>query len=124
MGLNVASDPPQSFSATFELRGQAGEGELILIGPLGNTLATLRWSPDAATLHTGQGTQQFGSLDMLASQVTGTPLPIRELFDWLAGTNTTAAGWQADLSRLDQGRLVATRVEPAPAAELRLILDR
>jgi hypothetical protein len=25
---------------------------------------------------------------------------------------------------LDQGRLIATRTEPAPAAELKLILDR
>ena len=124
MGLNLASDPPQSFSAAFELRGSASDGELILFTPLGTTLATLRWSPDSATLRSGENTQQFGSLELLAGQVTGTPLPIHELFDWLAGVNTTAAGWQADLSRLDEGRLTARRADPAPVAELRLVLDR
>jgi outer membrane lipoprotein LolB len=54
----------------------------------------------------------------------GTSLPIHALFDWLDGIYTTAAGWSADLVRLEQGRLVATRATPAPAAELRLVLDQ
>jgi outer membrane lipoprotein LolB len=34
------------------------------------------------------------------------------------------AGWKADLSLLNQGRLRAQRLEPPPPADLRLVLDR
>jgi outer membrane lipoprotein LolB len=34
------------------------------------------------------------------------------------------AGWNADLSRFSEGRIAARRVEPAPQADLRLVLDR
>jgi len=37
---------------------------------------------------------------------------------------TGAAGWSADLSQLESGRLTARRTQPLPAAELRLILER
>jgi outer membrane lipoprotein LolB len=33
------------------------------------------------------------------------------------------AGWHADLSQLPEGRLLARRTNPGPAAELRLILE-
>lgn len=124
LGLILTSEPPQSFSATFELRGTADEGALTLVNPLGSVLAAMQWGPGEATLHTGQDTRRFESIEMLTRHVTGTALPIRALFDWLGGVNTTAGGWRADLSRLEQGRLIATRTEPAPAAELKLILDR
>ena len=123
LGLNLATDPPQSFFAGVELRGQASDGELVLLSPLGSTLATLVWAPGSATLHTAQGVQAFDSLETLTTAVTGTAVPVPALFDWLAGRNTTVRGWQADLSQQAQGRIIARRQEPAPSAELRLILE-
>lgn len=124
LALRVESEPPQSFFAGFELSGNAGQGELRLFSPLGTTLADLRWSPQSATLTNNGETRQFESLDALATQATGSAIPIAALFQWLAGTQTSATDWEADLSQLDAGRLSARRTQPAPATELRLILER
>jgi outer membrane lipoprotein LolB len=123
LALRVDSDPPQSFFASFELSGQARRGELRLFGPLGNTLASLQWSPQAATLRSNGEVRQFDSLDDLAAQATGTALPIATLFEWLAGRDVSSDGWEADLSRLGEGRLLARRTRPEPFTELRLILE-
>lgn len=123
LALQIDSDPPQSFSAGFELSGHPRSGELLLLSPLGNTVAHLNWSPQSATLRNNGELRQFDSLDALAEQATGTAIPISALFQWLAGQEASAAGWLADLSQLGQGRLVARRTQPAPAAELRLILE-
>lgn len=124
LGLTLSTDPPQSFHASFELSGTAREGRLTLFTPLGSVLSELRWTGSGATLTSGDATRHFDSLQALASEVTGTPIPIAALFAWLQGRGDTAAGWQADLSRLAEGRLSATRTTPPPGAELRLILDR
>lgn len=124
LGLTLATEPPQSFHAAFELSGTDQAGQLILFTPLGSVLSELRWSAGGATLQSNGTTRHFDSLDALASEVTGTPVPVAALFDWLQGTQSTHAGWRADLSRLAEGRLSAFRTAPAPAAELRLILDR
>ena len=124
IGLNVSSEPPQSFSAGFSLNGDAQRGELSLTSPLGNTLAVMKWQPGTATLNQGEQAQHYGSLDELATQAVGTPIPIRALFAWLRGENQAVEGWQVDLSRLGNGRLVAQRLQPLPTAELRLVFDR
>lgn len=123
LALRVDSEPPQSFFASFELSGQAPRGELRFFGPLGNTLASLQWTPQSATLRNNGEARQFESLDDLAAQATGTALPIAALFEWLAGRAVTADDWEVDLSRLDEGRLLAWRTQPAPRTELRLILE-
>lgn len=124
LALRVDSEPPQAFSAGFELSGQATQGELRLYSPLGTVLAELRWTPQSATLTRNGETQQFDSLDALATQASGAALPVAALFQWLAGVQTTADGWRADLSQLEAGRLTAQRTAPAPATELRLVLER
>lgn len=124
LALQLESEPPQSFAAGFELQGTAETGQLSLFSPFGNTLAVMRWSAQAATLQTNGAAQQFDSLDALVTQVTGTALPIPALFAWLTGTPTPVPGWDADLSRLNQGQLLARRSEPAPVAVLRLAIDR
>ncbi len=124
LALRLDSTPPQSFTAAFELKGRAEAGELDLRTPLGNTAAQLSWAPGKATLRAGSDVRDFESLDALAAHVTGTALPVAALFDWLAGIPTTAAGWSADLADLPAGRLQARRTMPAPAADLRLVLDR
>ena len=123
LSLQVDDTRAQSFAAGFELTGDAQTGEMKLTNPLGGTLAVLAWAPGSATLRSGNDTRQFPSLDALAAQVTGTPIPVAALFDWLRGVNTPVPGWQADLSQLNQGRLRAQRSDPLPAADLRLAFD-
>ncbi len=124
LALRVESAEPTSYFASFELSGQAQTGELLLSTPLGTTLAQLRWSPQRALLTSEGQTRAFDTLDALAAEATGTAIPIAALFQWLRGQAAAADGWQADLSRLSEGRLVARRTLPAPAAELRLILEQ
>jgi outer membrane lipoprotein LolB len=123
LALRVDSQPPQAFSALFDLQGTAEAGELQLTSVLGQTLATVRWSAVGAELQRGNELQRRGSLDELTRELTGAPLPVLALFDWLAGRASEASGWQADLSARPQGRLVARRAQPAPAAELRLVVQ-
>lgn len=124
LALKVEADQSQSFSAAFELKGNAETGELALFNPLGSTLAVLAWAPGSATLRSNDQVRNFDSLDDLVSHTTGTVIPVAALFDWLRGTNTSVPGWQADLSQLAAGRLVARRSAPTPAAELRLALEK
>ncbi len=123
LALRVDSQPPQAFAALFDLHGTAEAGELQLTSVLGQTLATVRWSAAGAELQRGDEVQRRGSLDELTRELTGAPLPVVALFDWLAGRASEAGGWQADLSGQPQGRLVARRAQPAPAAELRLVVQ-
>ena len=125
ISLQVASEPAQSFSASFELKGRAENGELTLISPLGNVLAVLRWSPGQALLDRGsEDIQRFASLDELMERATGAAIPLSALFAWLQGNNATASGWVADLTRHGEGRFSARRTLPAPEANLRVVLDQ
>jgi outer membrane lipoprotein LolB len=123
LALRFDSPDQASFFANFELSGNATSGELNLTSPLGTTVASLRWTPTAALLRSNGDTRQFASLDELATEATGTPIPVAALFQWLRGRETATAGWQADLSQLADGRLTARRTHPEPVAELRLILE-
>lgn len=124
LALRVHSEPPQAFSAQFDLLGNPSAGELRLSSPLGQTLATVRWSGSGAELQRGNEVQRRGTLDELTRELTGAPLPVAALFDWLDGRNREASGWQADLSAQAEGRLTARREQPAPAAELRLVVQQ
>lgn len=124
LALQVKDNPSQSFSAMFELKGNAQAGELSLSSPLGNTLALLAWAPGAATLHSNGQTQQYESVDALVTRATGSAIPVAALFDWLRGIDTPVAGWRADLSQVGQGRLAALRQQPPPEADLRVVFER
>ena len=123
MGLQLHTDPPQNFSAGFELHGSPEQGELRLLSPVGTTVAQLNWAPGKAQLIQG-GHEQFSqNLDNLTAQITGTVLPIAALFDWLAGLATPAPGWTVDVGAPEQGRIHAQRHTPEPKAVLRIILE-
>ena len=124
LGLLVASEPPQSFHAGFQLSGNAQAGELSLNSPLGSTLAVMQWQPGQTVLRQGEQTRRYDSLEALAQEVTGAAIPVRALFGWLNGMPQAVEGWEADLSRLPDGRLVARRLMPLPTAELRVVLER
>ncbi len=124
LSVKVFSDPPESSSASFELTGNPQTGSLTLFTPLGSTVAELRWTPAQATLRTRGEPQHFGSLQALVQHATGTDIPIAALFAWLQGDQATAPGWEADLQNRADGRISARKLAPAPAAELKVILDR
>lgn len=124
ISLQLRSEPPQAFFAGFELKGDPAQGELILNSPLGNNLAVLRWSPGEAVLDSGNQLQRFASVNELIERATGAAVPLPALFDWLRGKNTVAEGWRADLTQQAVGRISASRTEPPPQAELRIVLSR
>ena len=124
MAIQVLKDPPESLSAGFELQGSALAGEMVLLSPIGTTLARLEWTPQGARLTQGQQQVDSPSLQRLGARLTGTELPIAALFEWLAGHPAEAPGWQVDLSAHAQGRISAERREPSPGAVLRIALDR
>ena len=124
IGLQIQSEPAQAFFAGFELRGRPEQGELTLTSPVGSVLGILRWSAVDAQLESGGDTKRFPSVDALLLQTTGAAVPVIALFDWLEGRNTSMNGWSADLSRHDSGRITARRSDPAPTADLRIVLDQ
>lgn len=124
LAVRVESDQPQSFAAEFELTGNAQAGELTLYTPIGGTAAALSWSAQTALMRTHGEVRYFESLDALIKQAVGTEIPVPALFAWLAGDNMAVAGWSADLSQHANGRITARRTQPAPLAELRLVLEK
>jgi outer membrane lipoprotein LolB len=123
LSLQIQSEPPQAFFAAFELRGSAESGELQLTNPLGSVVARMRWSQAEAVLDNGGSLQRFGSVDDLLLRATGAPLSTAALFEWLQGRPASLAGWTADLSQHPAGKILARRNEPAPAVELRLVVE-
>lgn len=124
IALQVEDPGAQSFSAMFELYGDAQIGSLVLLSPLGNQLAQLDWRQGHARLRSGSDSRSSDSLNTLLLEATGTSLPVEALFSWLQGTQTTAAGWQADLSNIAAGRIVARRDTPLPQTTLRIVLTQ
>lgn len=123
MSIQVLDSPPQTTSGSFELSGSPANGELVLLNPLGNIVARVRWAPGEASVAQGSKTRQADSLDALTQDLLGTTLPIPALFDWLQGQATQVAGWQADLSARDDGKITARRTSPLPEASLRIVLE-
>ena len=95
-----------------------------LVSPIGSVIGVMRWSPGEAVLESGREVRSFASVDVLLAQTTGAAIPVTALFAWLEGTNTSQYGWTADLSQQATGRITAKRVDPAPQAELRIVLDQ
>ena len=123
LSVRFDQDPPQTFSAGFELQGDALRGHLALFSPLGSTLAELRWTPESAHLMSNGQERVFRSLDALTADAVGTALPVAAIFDWLRGQSADFAPWQVLLQDRGAGRLQARRPVPEPAVEMRLILD-
>ncbi|MBT2336891.1 hypothetical protein J7E49_23680 [Variovorax paradoxus] len=124
MSLRIDSQPVQTFSALFELRGSPEQGELSLTSPIGSTLAQLHWAPGEALLKNGSETRRFDSVEALIEAATGAAIPVGALFGWLAGRDERVPGWRPDLAQVANGRLQATREAPSPTADLRIVFER
>jgi outer membrane lipoprotein LolB len=121
---NQVQVPALSFAAGFELVGNPQAGELTLFTPFGTTLMSLSWAPGSAVMRLGGDTRYFDSLDTLVKHALGTEVPLAALFAWLSGENVAAAGWSADLSNHAKGSILARRLQPAPAAQISLLLEK
>jgi outer membrane lipoprotein LolB len=127
--MQVEADPDaptskrQSFSASFELTGAPGAGELRLFTPLGNTVAAIRWTHQSAVLEARGDVRSYSNLKELTQDVLGASIPVPALFSWVQGQELAAPGWQLDLSEFAQGKVIVQRVSPLPLAHLRLILE-
>ncbi|MGJ7546127.1 lipoprotein insertase outer membrane protein LolB [Variovorax sp. LT1R16] len=124
MSLRIDSDPVQTFSALFDLRGGPERGTLTLTTPIGSTLAELQWAPGEALLKNGSETRRYASVGALIEAATGASIPVGALFGWLAGRDEAVPGWQPDLSQRAAGRLQAVRESPLPRADLRIAFAR
>jgi outer membrane lipoprotein LolB len=124
VGGEGVTDGARSFSAGFELNGDAGQGDLLFFSPLGTQLARLAWTPSFATM-TAQGeTRRYGRLEDMLLQATGADIPVAALLAWLRGQDFAQAGWQVDLGQYDSGKIQARRVSPLPRLDLRIALDK
>jgi outer membrane lipoprotein LolB len=122
------ASPAQQTSAAFTLTGNPQEGQLDLFTPLGGKAAQITWGAGFATITDGKLGRSFPDLATALEQVTGADIPISNLFDWLQGKQDKAldasTGWEADLTRLADGRIIATRLQPLPRIELRIVLEQ
>lgn len=123
LSLRTLGDAPDHWVVSFVLRGTAERGDLTLLSPLGSTLARAHWSPGLAELEQGGSTRAYADLPALTTAISGSPLPVAAMFSWLRGEALSAGGWTPQLDGLDRGRLQAHRAWPAPAAEIRVVLD-
>ena len=113
----------QSFASAFELQGNAQQGDLLLLTPLGSTAAAVHWTPTMAILQASGERREFQDLSQLIEHLLGTPVPVAALFAWLNGQQVNLDGWEVDLTRRSQGKITARRQLPAPIVELRLVLE-
>ena len=110
-----------SYFAGFELSGQASQGQMRLLSPLGQTLASMDWSPQGAHLQQGDEVRHFESVAAMTAALTGQAIPLQALFDWLEGRATAVSGWDVDLAERAQGKITARR--RTPLAELKVIIS-
>ncbi len=128
----------QGGSGSFELLGDASQGQLELSSPTGSLLARVRWTPTSVSLERPQEQRSYDSLDALTLELLGESVPVAALFDWLRGQPWAGApaaplqgpsvgfeqlGWRVETDRLTEGVLLATQLA-APAAVLRVRLAR
>jgi outer membrane lipoprotein LolB len=131
-------DAGRSFSADFDLSGDADRGLLRLTGPLGAILAEARWQPGRVELARGEATESYATLDDMARTLLGEALPMAALLHWMRGRPWPGAasqpdaagfaqlGWRIDLARYGDGVLEATRAAGAvqPGVRVMVRLDR
>jgi outer membrane lipoprotein LolB len=83
----------QPLSGKFEWSQKPGSIDVALLNPLGQTLAEINVTPQAATLTQGnKPPRTAGDIDSLSAQALGFPLPVSGLRDWMQGYATDAAG--------------------------------
>lgn len=84
---------PGNVTGGFEWSQQPGQIDVSLISPLKQTVATIKVTPQQATLtEAGRAPRSALDVDALTRQTLGWSLPVSGLRDWLQGYATDAAG--------------------------------
>jgi len=138
LAVTVAAEgdrPAQSHSAAFELGGDAHQGHLRLLSPLGTVVADASWEADRVRLETGDGPRDYPSLEALAEDTLGQAIPLGALLAWLQGRPWNGAsheadaqgfrqlGWVVDTHALKLDGTLLARREARPVVTLRARLD-
>jgi outer membrane lipoprotein LolB len=132
-----ADQPANQISAGFELNGDAREGRLRLLSPIGTVIAEAAWVPGEASLRSSsEDASRYDSLADLTQAIFGTELPIAAMFAWIEGhpwglepalsaaDGFSQLGWQVNTSALAGEGLLTAEREAAPRVNLRIRLDR
>lgn len=82
-----------TLSGKFNWAQAPGVVDVTLLSPLGQTIAKIKVTPQAATLTQGDHPPRVAAdIDSLTAQALGWSLPVSGLRDWLQGYATTADG--------------------------------
>ncbi|WP_036172286.1 outer membrane lipoprotein LolB [Massilia sp. 9096] len=83
----------EPLTGKFEWSQKPGLVDVALLNPLGQTVAEISVTPQAATLNQGNKPPRTAAdIDSLTAQALGFPLPVSGLRDWMQGYATDAAG--------------------------------
>ena len=94
LSVNYQKDgKPETLSGKFNWSQNRDRIDVALASPLGQTLAKISVTPDAATLtQTDQAPRVAKDIDSLTTQTLGWSLPVSGLRDWLQGYATAPGG--------------------------------
>lgn len=94
----------EALHGSFEWRQRPGSSEVLLLSPLGQTLAQIIVTPEGASLtQAGQPPLSAADPDALAREALGWPLPVSGLREWLQGMVTLASGRRVAAGPQDDG---------------------
>ncbi len=94
-------------SAGLHWNHQARSDEILLLNPLGQTVARITSDAQHATLDQGEQHFQADDVETLMAQVLGWQLPLGDLHDWVLGLPSGDS--PAQIERDEQGRISVLR---------------
>jgi outer membrane lipoprotein LolB len=98
----------ESFSGGVQWRHNGRGDEILLLSPLGQTLAQIQHTPDGVYLTTSEHKRYYAAdAESLTEQALGWRLPLMGLQYWVQGLNSPATGSSIDLDM--DGSVVAIR---------------
>lgn len=84
---------PQSVSGSFTWSQTPQQTNVVLLSPLGQTVATIEVGPQGATLTQAERPpKRAADIDSLMQDTIGWPLPVSNLRDWMQGRVTEQGG--------------------------------
>lgn len=101
-------DSKQSFSGGVRWHHTHASDEILLLSPLGQTVAQIQRNPEGVQLTTSeQKIYRAADVESLTGQVLGWRLPLTGLQYWVRGVNSPATS--AAVDKDDAGRVMAIR---------------
>lgn len=99
----------ESVHGNFTWAQADDRAHIVLLSPLGQTLATIEVARDTATLtQAGQAPRIANNVDALAAEALGWPLPVSGLRTWLQGFAFDASGHPVTATRETTGGAAIT----------------